>query len=674
MKITLKQLKLSFFKGVKSLDMNFSEETNIHGRNEAGKTTLFDSIWYLFFGKDSKGRADFAIKTLDADNNPIEKVNHEVHGFFEIDGTPRDFKRTYLQKWDKKTDILKGHTTEFAIDGFPVPTKTDYDKQVSEFFTEETFKVVTNPLFFNSLKTEEKRAILLKLAPNITDAEVLAILKAENPKDKSFQTLEDILAIQKDFAAIKLKAQRERKALEEEKARIPQRIDENMRNMPQVEDWEVLESIVAEKTKEIQSIDAQISDVAERERKLQQLKLDNQTQIFDLKRKVAQLESEAKQKASDHGKAATKGLTDTQAAIADLLTKKTRINNDLALIESRIERGKNHISELKRDKDAIAEKLANLRETFAKKSAEQFTLKGNCPYCGSKLAEVANYGLEKETEFNQTKEEELNRINKIGKTAKENMVKIENDIIAAEALLSSLEEEKNTVISQLEATQNEISALDVKLSEMKANPLELPDCRSYVGLDYTETTNLIMELESKVFPATEGISELSQKKRELQEQINLINKSLHNKGVIEQLQKRNDELNQELKNLSAKIVEAEGLERAIKAFSIKRIGLVEQQINSKFEIVKWKMFEQNLSNDDVTEICECLKDGVPWPSLNNAGQIQAGLDIIRTFNRFYNLYLPVFIDNRESVTNIPKMETQIINLIVDPKSETLTIK
>ena len=64
MKIILKSLTLKNFKGIKDLQIDFSKVTNIYGENATGKTTIVDSFMWLLFGKDSKDRKDFDIKTI----------------------------------------------------------------------------------------------------------------------------------------------------------------------------------------------------------------------------------------------------------------------------------------------------------------------------------------------------------------------------------------------------------------------------------------------------------------------------------------------------------------------------------------------------------------------------------------------------------------------------------
>ena len=64
--IKLKSLSLVNFKGVRSQEINFSDQvTVVCGENGTGKTTVFDAFLWLLFGKDSTGRSDsnFNIKS-----------------------------------------------------------------------------------------------------------------------------------------------------------------------------------------------------------------------------------------------------------------------------------------------------------------------------------------------------------------------------------------------------------------------------------------------------------------------------------------------------------------------------------------------------------------------------------------------------------------------------------
>jgi hypothetical protein len=86
------------------------------------------------------------------------------------------------------------------------------------------------------------------------------------------------------------------------------------------------------------------------------------------------------------------------------------------------------------------------------------------------------------------------------------------------------------------------------------------------------------------------------------------------------------------------------------------------------------MFEHQL-NGGISECCVCTINGVPYSDANTASKLNAGLDVIQTLQHYFKVNAPIFIDNRESVTRINvSNEMQIINLIVDPTCETLTVK
>ena len=75
MRVIIKSISLLNFKGVRDFTADFNADiTEFRGENGTGKTTLNDAFSWLLYGKDSMGRSDFQIKTLDSDNNVIEKL------------------------------------------------------------------------------------------------------------------------------------------------------------------------------------------------------------------------------------------------------------------------------------------------------------------------------------------------------------------------------------------------------------------------------------------------------------------------------------------------------------------------------------------------------------------------------------------------------------------------
>uniref|UniRef100_A0A6M3ISV7 Putative ATPase domain containing protein n=1 Tax=viral metagenome TaxID=1070528 RepID=A0A6M3ISV7_9ZZZZ len=85
MEIKLKRLTLENFKGVKQFTLEpKGKDATIRGDNGTGKSTLMDAFLWLLFNKDSQGKADFAIKTLDRDGQEIHNLCHAVEVELEI--------------------------------------------------------------------------------------------------------------------------------------------------------------------------------------------------------------------------------------------------------------------------------------------------------------------------------------------------------------------------------------------------------------------------------------------------------------------------------------------------------------------------------------------------------------------------------------------------------------
>ena len=164
----------------------------------------------------------------------------------------------------------------------------------------------------------------------------------------------------------------------------------------------------------------------------------------------------------------------------------------------------------------------------------------------------------------------------------------------------------------------------------------------------------------------EQIRVLREENDKLKQNLFLLKKSNESVKKVEELEKRE-------RNLSIELADLEKTEITAEEFTKAKIEMVSDRVNSLFSYVDWKMYETQVNGGE-KEICECTVDGVPYGTLNTAKKVNAGLDIINAFSKIYNLYAPIWIDNRESVTEILPTESQIINLIVSPENKSLTFK
>lgn len=678
MNVQLKKLKLSYFKGIKALEMDFEDGENaIHGKNASGKTTVFDSLWFLFYGKDSTGRADFSIKTLDANNNAIEKVNHEVFASFEINGEEKTFQRTYKQKWSKE-GVLVGHTTDYEIDGFPVRLESEYKKQVELYFNEELFKLLTNPLFFNSMKPSDRRQALITMASEITFPQVFEAIPAKLKKSHHIKALEELLTAGKNLDQIRAKAAMDKKNLKEEKEAIPNRIDEAERSKPEAYGFEELQEVIAEKKKELEEVEAQIKEMGNSDTAYNAQIQDWNNQIFEAKTKLQKLEFQAQQEFEKWKNEQEKYPREVQSKIKELNEKAIRLESSVKFGENEIQRKK----QFKASNEALipskeSEKAA-LVAKWKEENAKEFTWDGSdCPTCLRPLEGDMLFNAEEAAKgrFNKNKKDILDEITRKGTSIKAQIEDIQQGISTTDEQIREVSNAKQIAEQDLASVKEELSSLEKSLNEWYSKDQEgkkvsdfLPESAAFLNQD-------IQKLESsKPDKAAEAdTSELQSNKLAIQNSLEGFQKALGNKETIERINKRITELKEDEKRLGQGIADAEGMEDACFTYSKSRVEMIENEINSKFDLVSFKLFETRLNGNE-TEICDTLYKGVPFQDLNNAGKIQAGLDIINTLSDHSNLYLPIFIDNRESVTWIPKTKSQLINLVVDAQAETLTIK
>src|SRR5699024_2397853 len=140
--IKLLNLKLTNFKGIKSLDVDLKgNDASIYGDNATGKTTVFDAFVWLLFNKDSQNKSDFQIKTMENDE-VIHNLNHEVEAELLVDGDELQLKKVFKEKWTKPRGqiehIFGGHTTDYYINEVP-SKKKEYDDKIEEIIKTDKF-------------------------------------------------------------------------------------------------------------------------------------------------------------------------------------------------------------------------------------------------------------------------------------------------------------------------------------------------------------------------------------------------------------------------------------------------------------------------------------------------------------------------------------------------------
>ena len=631
MKLT--QLNLQNFKGIEFGDFRFTNNTIIRGDNATGKTTVFDALCWLLFGKDSLDRADFQIKTL-KNGEPVHNVNHMVQAAFDNeDGTGFTLKRIYREKYSNPRGgevKLTGHTTDYFINDVPSKEK-EYKAFINNMINDDVFKLITNPLFFNEQYTwQNRRKLLLEMCGDVDDASVI------NSKDE-LKRLTELLNGRSVDEQRKIIASK-KTAINKELDMIPIRIDEavNCKPTPLEAEQKLKDDIATIETaikqlEENKSVIVNGLDGAERTAK-----------IREVKRKLADRKSQLMNEHTD---------------------KERRLEHEyklslvqLQMAESERDRYKDREYELDSQIQQEEARIEKLQSEFDKFNQSQFDDE-LCPTCGQPYP--AEKRAELEAMFNTQKATNLEEWQKLidsAKSLKQNYIEQKEIMqVKADGMSSQIEDLSNTKDTKQKA-MNEVGEVDLD-NDVQVNDLKAELFMLELDEDNTSDDQL-KRIDSE-------LSELADKRSTLQTELTKYD-------VIRDITKRINELEQEQQRLINEKNLVDETAFLLDEFVKAKVEMLEDTINKHFTITTFKMANV-LVNGSVEDCCETMVDGVPYRSLNNAARINAGIDIINALTKFYNVTAPVFIDNAEAVTKFINCNSQTVKLIVDETCNELRV-
>ncbi len=647
----LLRLTLDNFRAIKHLD--FEPEGNnaaVYGKNSTGKTTIYNAFTWLLFGKSATGEKNFSPKTLDHTGQEKHHLQHKVEGVFLLEDDHRlTLTRILSEKHTKKQGtgdvIFKGNSTEYYIDGVPAKEK-EYEATVKGICDEERLKILTMPDYFAAVLPWQKRREIMLEAVNstLTDDDVIDSQECLQPL-KNFllqygtrYTVDQLLKVAKN----------EKQKLEKDLKDIPIRIDEAAKAIQRVmytredleQQQEILQQMIAGLEEERQQITI---PTAAAENKI--LLAELQAELADARLKFSQ------DNPNDYGERIARQKSELSANNIEL----NRLMGEKTNLEHEEKR-------LKTEREKTAQEYERVQK-------EQWSGSDICPTCGQPLPIEKVEAAQKK--FNLDKSRRLEQINVHGRE------RCSKDMIAA---VQRQIDEKQQEINEKQFTimQNE-SALEVLNNALLHIP-RFEDSEIFADIQHR-----IAEAEAAVRSDNQDIAgrleqftiELGKKKtalQELQRQVFVLDNN-------DMLHLRIQELEAQEQSISDKLEQAEYKISLCDKFIVNKIELLTRQFNSHFQNVRFKLFEQQI-NGGYSECCEvmvpCEQGGeqmlVPYNLANTSSKMNAGLEIIDTLGKYWGIHLPVFIDNAESYTGLPEIDSQIIQLVVSAADTVLRIE
>ena len=609
----------------------------VFGDNAAGKTSVYDALTWLLFGKDSQGNGEknIDIKPLDhtgavADHSAITSVE----AVLAVDGEQISLKRTYQEVWSTKrgssTETFDGNTSEYYVDGVPCK-KFAFDDRIRQLVPEDTFRLLTSVSYFaKDLPWQKRREVLFNMAGTVDDLQIMVGAPQFDALRESMGKL--------SLEDYKKKLLAEKKGFVNAKTDIPARISECQKT---VEDLSGLDFGKAK-------ADADVLTARQTELATQITALDHNSlaegKRLDIREAQVQLDKLISNNSSYRARQ-TAGAPDIAGMQSTLVRQKASLANSQALLHA--------------DEQSVSSYEQLIEESRARWIAvngEVFT-GGTCPTCSQQLPmEQLRQATEK---FEEGKQSRLREIERTAESQKHFLAETKNRI-------QNLRDDIYAMELHIRQTEEQIQAAQA----YSVTPVDMDG--------FAESKAALEGTLSKLNGELQALMQNSSAERaRLQSELAAVNAQIREnmaicgkESALEYARNRIAELREEARNAAECLEAIEKMLYLMEEYTRYKTRVVEDGVNSLFRIARFRLFREQ-ANGGVEERCDATVDGVPYGSLNNGMKINVGIDIINALSRHYGITVPLFVDNAESVTKLEKADAQVIRLVVSANDKKL---
>ena len=638
--IKIKRLRLENFKCHGSLTLNFDGgNASIYGDNASGKTSVYDALTWLLFGKDSQGNGEknIEIKPLDKSGEVKDHLAvTAVEALLDVNGEEVQLRRTYKEVWSTKRGSSQasydGNTSEYYVDGVPCKKNAFQDK-VNELVSEDTFRMLTSVSHFASqISWQDRRAVLFQVAGVMNDQQILATNAVFDPLVEGMGKL--------SLEDYKKKLLAEKRGFVGAKTEIPARISECQKTIEDIQelDFAGARAQVEALQLTLEDLSAQIVAI-EHDSAADQKRLE--IREVQLERSALESENRAYRTSQSNG----------------LLNVKT-LQMDLKDLRNRLDRRKH---EAINEKAFIAECdtcIGRARDQWISTNGDAFA-GGTCSTCGQPLP--ADKVQKAKNAFETWKKNRLIEI-------EENANSYKSAKAQAEDRLARTQED----IQHLEAA---IQAKELDIAAAESSVVEIRDMEHYAKNAHSLNEmieKLNGELADMMMNTSTVKAKLQAEKNEIQAALNQQMAIVNKESLLDYSKQRIDSLREDARNAAECLDAIEKMLYLMDEYSRYKTRFVEDSINGMFRVARFRLFRDQ-ANGGIEDRCDVVHEGVPYTSVNNGMKINLGIDIINTLSTAYGVRVPLFVDNAESVTQLEHCRSQIIRLVVSEHDKELRV-
>ena len=661
MKATLKSLHLENFKGTKDKTYEFGKITRVSGMNRLGKTTIATAWFWLLADKNYELVSNPNIRPDD-----VEECVPTVTAVLDVDGkeiTIAKMQKRKVGKPDANGISKVTLTNTYEINSVP-KTERDFKADLEELgLSFDSFLVCSHPDVFTGQKQADMRKVLFKMASTKTDAEIAATSEdtADAAKLLESYKFEEIEAMNN---ASKKKAVEQLDAIPNqiiglEKAKVD--VDVAEQELAKAD----LERKIAEVDQKIASAGNAVENLRQEE---MQLQFDMSIITQDMSRELSAKRRELENSLENYDPVVENirnNISKTEGQIVD---------NTQAIADADVERKKLG-EQYNAEKVKVFDETPYLFDESKWVFAENSTV---CSLCGQTLpadkieqlkadfesrkekarVDAAQRLADAKNNFITQKRSNLDGIKANG-TAKKNLIdELTKKNVNLQAVIDDLKEQEKVAAAHKEELSKKLAGIPEEA--------DYTQNEEYVKLN-TRHNEVLAEIERlQAADDAKIVTSLKIGKADLKSQLEEVNKIIAQAANNIRIDEQIADMQKKQREYEQAKADAEKILHQLKEVSKRKNALLVEEINQHFGIVSWKLFDYQ-KNGEYKEVCVPMVDGKEFGVTTNTGrEIQAKLDICNSFQKFFDMYVPIFLDGAESLNDeyIPAVDTQLILLTV----------
>lgn len=191
----------------------------------------------------------------------------------------------------------------------------------------------------------------------------------------------------------------------------------------------------------------------------------------------------------------------------------------------------------------------------------------------------------------------------------------------------------------------------------------LIDCIKDLGIDSLKDENVKIEkeYESNLLSAK---AEILARIKILEEEQSKVNESNTKREFIlkskAEIEEKISKLELDVKKCKENIKKTKTHISAVQSFIAKYLELQQSFLSGHLDKVKLRLQKIVASTSEIKDVFELMYEDKPFNLLSDSEKIRASLEISNLIMHYSNCYVPIMIDNAESITSYKKPNTQIL--------------